>query len=129
MEIKLVRSILKIAAGATLVLGMLMVIIPDVVGRLLYPVEFQNYHLARFIGAALIGYSVLNWFYSKAESVKVMTPAVWGNFVSLFIACLIDIGYLWLGRVSSFGWLAFLLHFGFAWAFFLCIFSSLNRRS
>jgi hypothetical protein len=85
-------------------------------------------YFVRFIGAALIGYSVTNWIYSQSEQIVNMLPATYGNLTSLSLATLVDLAGLWFGPLNSLAWLIFGLHVTFTIAFMRCVFIITDYR-
>jgi fluoride ion exporter CrcB/FEX len=113
---------LKLAAVATAILGLIVLVWPNQIVAEVEVHKTTSTHFVRFIGAALIGFSVLNWLYSSFADWKIQAPAIYGNLASLTIASLLDIVALVQNRVESLGWGLLILHLAFGLAFLKCVF-------
>lgn len=112
-----VTFVLRFAALATFIIGLITLLAPEEVIRVFDGFDPSNYHFVRFIGTALIGFAVTNWLYSSFGDVKVVIPAIYGNLTSLILAIIVDIIGILVGVLSSMAWLILLLHFIFTIAF------------
>lgn len=75
-------------------------------------------HFIRFLGTALIGFSVLNWYGARlAHNTEAMLIAVTANFTSLALATAIDLLMLTSHTMNSRGLLILALHLSFALGF------------
>jgi peptidoglycan/LPS O-acetylase OafA/YrhL len=120
-NILLVRYVLRSAAIATLLLGIIMITAP---GQLLLWFgngSADNQHFPIYLGTALIGFSITNWLYSRFNDLSVIKPAIIGNLASLLIALIIDITSLVKDNLNQVLWLILLLHLIFAAAFLYCL--------
>jgi Na+-driven multidrug efflux pump len=118
---RIVRLILRFAAVATFILGGITLFFPDLVVEISDGYSTGNYHLVRFIGTALIGFGITNWFYSTFEDLKVTLPAIYGNITSLSLAILVDAYGLVAGRLRPTAWIILCLHIFFCIAFIKCV--------
>jgi hypothetical protein len=114
---QVVPSVLRLAAGATLVIGLITLLAPEEIIRIFDGYDPGNYHFVRFIGTALIGFAVTNWLYSYFNEMKVVLPAIYGNVASLTLAIIVDVVGLLAGVLASAAWLILLLHSVFLVAF------------
>ena len=124
-DIPSVNYTLKLAAIATLLIGLSLVAIPGFLLKWFGVDPYGNDHFAVYLGTALIGFSVTNWLYSNMHDAKAVLPAVYGNIISLTIGSLIDIGSLWSGDLGRNLWLVLTVHLAFLVAF---VFSALKIR-
>lgn len=102
-------------------MGLATILAPDLIIRWFDGGSVGSTHFVRFLGAALIGFGVTNWLYSKSENLEAILPAIYGNLTSLGLAILVDIIGLSLHMLSSASWLILGLHVVFAAAFAYCI--------
>lgn len=116
-----VSAVLRTAAIATLVIGLITLFAPEEIVRIFDGYDPGNYHFVRFIGTALIGFAVTNWLYSFFQETKVVLPAIYGNVASLALAIIVDVVGLIAGVLASAAWLILLLHAIFLVAFLYCI--------
>ncbi len=115
---KTTKLILRLAAVATGALGLTILLVPQLVihwfdGYSLH----NNYHFVRFVGAALVGFGVMNWVASKSRYLPDVLPIMYGNLTSLTLAIIIDVIGLATHMLSSPTWLILGLHIVFAAAF------------
>lgn len=115
--IQTVSTVLRTAAIATFVIGLITLFAPEEIIRIFDGYDPGNYHFVRFIGTALIGFAVTNWLYSFFKDMKVVLPAIYGNVASLVLAIIIDFIGLLAGVLASAAWLILLLHSAFLVAF------------
>ncbi len=94
---------------------------PDIIVSWFSRSKEDSTHFIRFIGAALLGFSVTNWFYSRSRDIRTVQPALIGNLASLSLAVIIDIAGLISGEVTQAGWLMLLVHATFGTAFMYSI--------
>jgi hypothetical protein len=116
-----VSAVLRTAAGATLLIGLITLLAPEVIVRIFDGYDPSNYHFVRFIGTALIGFAVTNWLYSSFEDMKVVLPAIYGNVTSLVLGVAVDVIGLIAGVLSLAAWWILLLHTIFLALFAWCI--------
>src|SRR5690349_12340001 len=116
-----VSVVLRTAAVATLLIGLITLIAPEEIIRIFDGYDPGNYHFIRFIGTALIGFSVTNWLYSSFEDMRVVLPAIYGNITSLVLAVAVDAIGLTAGVLTMASWWILLLHTVFLAAFTYCI--------
>ena len=116
-----VSLVLRLAAVATFGIGLVTLLAPSEVIRIFDGYDPTNYHFVRFIGTALIGFSVTNWLYSSFHSKEVVLPAIYGNLTSLVLAVLVDVIGLAIGVLAPAAWLILLLHAAFTAAFTYCV--------
>jgi O-antigen/teichoic acid export membrane protein len=116
-----IRVVLRLAALATFLLGAGTILATPHVIEWFVGHGVHDYHFVRFIGTALVGFSVANWLYSSIKPIKLALPAIYGNLTSLYLAIIIDaIGIVnaTLGRAA---WAVLGLHVVFAVAFTYCV--------
>lgn len=118
---KSVKLILQLSALATLGIGLGTLILPGVIIGWFAGDKTESHHFVRFIGTALIGFSVSNWIYSKFVDLKAVLPGIYGNMTSLCLAIAVDLIGLLLHQLNRSGWLILGVHVGFAAAFLYCI--------
>lgn len=116
-----VSGVLQISALATLVIGVATLISPGTIVSWFDGEMVDNFHFVRFIGTALIGFSVTNWIYSKTTDLSNVLPAIYGNLTSLILAIIVDFIGIVLKLLSPMAWLILLLHVIFAAAFMYCV--------
>ncbi|MDQ3123426.1 MAG: hypothetical protein M3Q14_01950 [bacterium] len=116
-----VRIILQIAAFSTLIIGVGTLLFPDLIVSWFDGTSGESNHFVRFIGTALIGFSVANWLCSRLPDLSHALPVIYGNFTSLVLAILVDLIGLALNLLSGAVWIILLVHFSFALAFWYCI--------
>jgi hypothetical protein len=116
-----VSTVLRTAAIATLVIGLITLFAPEEIIRIFDGYDPGNYHFVRFIGTALIGFAVTNWLYSFFKEMKVVLPAIYGNVASLALAIIVDVIGLLAGVLASAAWLILMLHAVFLVAFLYSI--------
>lgn len=113
--------VLQAAAVTTFGLGLATILVPDLIVRWFDGDNSESHHFVRFIGTALIGFSVTNWIYSNLKDLRAVLPAVYGNLTSVSLAIFIDLIGLALGMLGRAAWLILALHAVFAVAFTYCI--------
>jgi len=118
---RLTRLILRLAAIATFVLGIITLLAPDFVVAVANGYSNGNYHLVRFIGTALIGFGITNWFYSKFDDLKATLPAIYGNLASLLLAIAVDVLGLVTNMLNASAWLILGMHVVFFILFIKCV--------
>lgn len=75
-------------------------------------------HFIRFLGTALLGFSVVNWYAIRlAHNPEALLIALVANFTSLFLATTIDFILFTTGMLTSRSILILLLHLSFAAGF------------
>lgn len=116
-----VRTILQWAAFFTFWIGLGTLLIPEVIIHWFDGFEAPNLHFVRFIGTALIGFSVINWLYSRLNNLEYILPAIYGNLASLSLAIIVDAIGLYLHMLAPLAWLILALHAVFAGAFLYCV--------
>jgi hypothetical protein len=111
---------MRAAAVVTLGLGVTMIAFPS---ELLhwFGNGSGNQHFAIYLGTSLIGFSVINWLFSRADDPQTLKPVIYGNLASLVIASVIDTVTLARGSVSQSIWLILILHLVFVAAFVYCL--------
>lgn len=112
-----VSTVLRLAASATLIIGLITLLAPEEIVRIFDGYDPSNYHFVRFIGTALIGFAVMNWLYSLSSDMKAVLPAIYGNLTSLILAIIVDTFGLAAGVLSHAAWWILSLHIVFTWAF------------
>jgi hypothetical protein len=115
-----VSFILRLAAVATFAIGLVTLFFPAELIKIFDGYDSSNFHFVRFIGTALIGFSVTNWLYSSFRTKEAVLPAIYGNLTSLLLAVLIDTIGLIAGVLASAAWLILIVHTLFAAAFIYC---------
>ena len=116
-----VSTILRLAAIATLIIGLITLAAPEQIIRIFDGYDPGNYHFVRFVGTALIGFSVTNWLYSTFHDTRAVLPAIYGNLASLALAIGVDVVGLIEGSLSRAAWFVLLLHLAFTVAFVHCV--------
>lgn len=116
-----VRVVLQLAALATFLLGAGTILASPHIIEWFVGHGVKDYHFVRFIGTALIGFSVANWLYSQADSIKTALPAIYGNLTSLYLAIIIDAVGVANGTLGRAAWAVLGLHIVFAAAFTYCV--------
>lgn len=116
-----VRTVLKLAAAATFLLGIFIIIAPYQTLLWFDGSSTGNYHFLRFLGTALIGFSIMNWLYSKFDNIEPVIPAIYGNLASLFLAIIFDLAGLLRDTLYPAAWLILAMHAFFACAFGYCV--------
>lgn len=116
-----IRFVLRAAALTTFVLGVGIVLRPDLIVSWFDGYSGNNYHFVRFIGTALIGFSVMNWLYSRFKTISAVLPAIYGNLTSLLLATAVDVVGALNGMLSRPAWLILIVHFIFTAAFIYCV--------
>jgi hypothetical protein len=117
-----ISLILRLATVATFVIGLATLFFPAELIRIFDGYDSSNFHFVRFIGTALIGFSVTNWLYSTFTTKEAVLPAIYGNLTSLALAIIVDAVGLIVGVLASAAWLILALHMIFATAFVYCVF-------
>ena len=129
---RLTRLILRLAAIATFILGIITLLAPDFVVMVADGYSNGNYHLVRFIGTALIGFGIMNWFYSTFDDLSATLPAIYGNLVSLLLAIAVDSLGLVTNMLNTSALLILGLHIIFFILFMKCVllirYSSKKKR-
>ncbi len=100
---------------------MAIILAPDLIIKWFDGDRVGSTHFMRLLGAALIGFGVTNWIYSKSKSLEAVLPAIYGNLVSLSLATFVDIIDLTVNMLNRASWLILGLHVVFASAFTYCI--------
>lgn len=116
-----VSTVLRLAALATFVIGLATLLAPGLIVQIFDGYSEGNFHFVRFIGTALIGFSVSNWLYSGLDDLSAVLPGIYGNITSLTIAIVVDLLGLAIGVLSAMAWLIVLLHVAFDVAFIYCV--------
>ena len=116
-----VKTVLQFAAAVTFAIGLVTLLFPGMVIEIFDGYQADNFHFVRFIGTALIGFSVMNWLYSKFEDVTLVLPVLYGNMTSLVLAVAVDLIGLIIGQLMPIAWLILVLHLVFVVAFGYCI--------
>ena len=117
----LIKITLQLAALTTFFLGLFIIIKPDLLIMWFDGYSAGDYHIVRFIGTALIGFSVMNWIYSQSKDLKAVLPAIYGNLTSISLAVIVDLIGLATGSLSMAAWLILAVHAVFAGAFIYCV--------
>lgn len=120
-DYKIERYVLRAAAAATLVLGISLLFFASQIVSLLDNGGVLERHFAVYLGTALIGFSVTNWYYSQSRALEAVRPAIIGNQVSLVAASVVDILFLAKQPGKLIVWLILLLHITFVFAFSYCL--------
>lgn len=115
------RTVLKVAALATFFLGAFIIIAPHQALLWFDGSSTGNYHFLRFLGTALVGFSVTNWLYSKFDNIEAVMPAIYGNLTSLCLAIIFDLAGLLRDTLYPLAWLILIMHVVFAAAFGYCV--------
>ena len=118
----IVRHVLRSAALITLLLGIATLLAPQLIvdwfdGQR----TLDDYHFVRFIGTALIGFSVMNWLYSRLADITATLPAIYGNLVSLTLAIVVDTVGIVFHTLPAAAWLILFVHLAFEAAFIYCV--------
>lgn len=121
MPYTVIKTILQLAAITTFVLGVAIIIVPQLIILWFEGYSPDNYHFVRFVGTALVGFAVTNWLYSKFHDLAAVLPAIYGNITSLGMAILTDLIGIGFGTLSRAAWLILALHIVFAAAFGYCV--------
>lgn len=116
-----ISFILRVAAIATLLIGLATLFIPGFIIQIFDGYDVNNFHFVRFVGTALIGFAVTNWMYSMFHDMRSVLPAIYGNLTSLIIAVGVDIIGLVSQTLSRAAWIILLVHLLFAGAFIYCV--------
>lgn len=117
----IVRYVLRAAAIATLLLGVIMIAAPGELLRWFGNGSADNQHFPIYLGTALIGFSLTNWLYSRFSDLTVLKPAIYGNLASLLTAFVIDTVSLAKDTLNQALWLILFIHLIFAVAFLYCL--------
>jgi hypothetical protein len=115
-----VRYILAAAALTTLFIGLATLLLPERAIGWFDGGGGESSHFVRFIGTALIGFSVMNWLYSRSDDLRYALPAIYGNLASLSLAIIVDAIGLARHELSLGAWIILGLHGVFAAAFAYC---------
>ena len=116
-----VKFVLQLAAGATFVIGLSTLFAPQLIVRWFDGFGGPNLHLVRFLGTALIGFSVTNWLYSQFDDLTIVVPAIYGNLTSLGLALIVDSLGLAFHKLNRAAWLILIVHIIFIAAFSYCV--------
>lgn len=78
----------------------------------------RHAHFIRFLGTALTGFSVINWYAVRLmHNPEALLIALVANFTSLFLASMIDLLMFVQGMLTDRSILILFLHLGFAFGF------------
>ena len=115
------RTLLMVAAVVTLVFGVGLLLIPNIIGPTYgFGTSPAEILLGRFIGAAFLAIGLINW-YSKDAGYAVLRPVIIGNLVGDAAGFIVSLQGTLGGVMSSVGWLSVALYLllGLGFAFFL----------
>ncbi len=116
-----IRYTLQLAAFITLIIGLLLLLAPEVTVEPFSNGNVTDHHFIRFIGTALVGFAFTNWLYSRTPNPVVALPAIYGNIISLVLAILVDVVGLAAGILHASALFILALHVGFAALFSYCV--------
>jgi len=112
------RNLFTVAAVVSILLGLGFVLVP---GRLASPYGLEldeaGLMVLRLLGAAFLGYAVLNWFARNAEQSKARQAIILAQFVSNAIAFIAALANQLSGVPNAVGWVAAVAYLLFALGF------------
>ena len=118
---QIVSRILMLAALTTFIIGIITLFAPQAIIRIFDGYSAPNFHFVRYIGTALIGFSVANWLYSRFTDMRTVIPAIYGNLTSLILAIGVDSIGLISKVLSPMAAYILLLHVVFTGLFAYCV--------
>lgn len=116
-----VRTYLLITAGATFAIGVILLFWPEQILQWFIPGATGDFFV-RFIGSALVGYSVLNTLAAETKNYYAQEIALWANFVTLSIATILSIYGVASGQITAMASLLIGQHIVFTTGFATCLY-------
>lgn len=109
----------RIAGLVTLILGVGLILFPEMILQYFANGQVPNdFHFVRYLGTALIGFGVLNWYGARFVSKpEIALIALVANFTSLVLATSIDLVMYLDGTLAGRNVLILLLHVSFSIGF------------
>lgn len=112
------RNLSTVAAVVSILLGLGLVLVP---GRLASPYGLEldeaGLMVLRLLGAAFLGYAVLNWFARNAEQSKARQAIILAQFVGNAMAFIAALANQLSGVPNAVGWVAVVAYLLFALGF------------
>lgn len=116
-----VRTYLLVTAAATFAIGVILLFWPEQILQWFIPGATGDFFV-RFIGSALVGYSVLNTLAAETKDYYAQEIALIANLVTLSIATCLSIYGVVSGQITSMTGLLIGEHIVFTVGFAICLY-------